>query len=213
MPTRVRPLLRVRSLGTAVQCSLGVVIAVTVFSAWSTWNRRSFLVDVREGRDRITPASADEVDSLVQAAGILALLLLVVTAVLWVIWFQRAYKNVSTVHDVEHGTGWAIGAWFVPFLNLVRPFQMAREIVVETPSPRLTKAPALLGWWWGTWLISGMLSRFGFSRDPESLDALVTSDTVSTCSDVVSIVAAVLAILVVRRITRAQLVRFGALVT
>lgn len=41
------------------------------------------------------------------------------------------------------------------------------------------------------------LSRFGFTRDPESLDASAASDTVSTCSDLVYVVAAVLAILVV----------------
>src|SRR3954447_3617244 len=40
-------------------------------------------------------------------------------------WFHRSYRNVARVGaHVRYGTGWAIGAWFVPILSLWRPKQI-----------------------------------------------------------------------------------------
>ena len=43
------------------------------------------------------------------------------TALAFVVWPYRAYENLRAlgVLSLRWGTGWAVGGWFVPFLNFV----------------------------------------------------------------------------------------------
>lgn len=100
------------------------------------------------------------------------------TIVLFLCWIGRAYRNVGALstRKSRFAPGWAVGSWFVPFLNLVRPYQIVRETwwVSSSPSdadraePGCTpKAPAIVKWWWAVFLISGsfgqMVSRKALS--------------------------------------------------
>jgi len=56
--------------------------------------------------------------------------------VAFIMWFYRAYSNLprlGVTGGLRFGPGWAIGAWFVPFLNLVR-----RQRHLERKRPRST---------------------------------------------------------------------------
>jgi hypothetical protein len=52
------------------------------------------------------------------------------TAAVFLAWFHRGYRNLRSIGTTapRFGTGWAVGGWFVPFLNLVRPKQIADEL-------------------------------------------------------------------------------------
>jgi len=57
--------------------------------------------------------------------------------------------------DLTFSTGWAVGAWFVPFLNFFRP----REIIKESLKVITTRLPkALLNTWWVFFVITGIFS-------------------------------------------------------
>ena len=45
-------------------------------------------------------------------------------------WLSRAYKNLDVAAPGfrRYGHGWAIGSWFVPFLNLWRPKEIINDI-------------------------------------------------------------------------------------
>ena len=64
--------------------------------------------------------------------GILGLVQLahyIITVVFFIMWFRRAYWNVHVISsNTQFTEGWAAGSWFVPFLNLVRPYQIMKEI-------------------------------------------------------------------------------------
>ncbi len=143
-------------------------------------------------------------------------------------WFHRAYANLPRmgVQGMRYGTGWAIGAWFIPFFNLVRPKQIANDIdrasdpeAIVTTSAWHERAPAaLLHWWWAAFLISGLLANIAVRAiiDAADEDLLTRRDAfdaleqervgfvVDALASVIAIVAAVLAIMVIRRITAAQ---------
>jgi hypothetical protein len=56
---------------------------------------------------------------------LLYLIFLVITAVVFFIWLTRSYKNLRALGvEPQYTTGWVIGSWFVPLLNLVRPLQI-----------------------------------------------------------------------------------------
>ncbi len=54
---------------------------------------------------------------------------LLATAIFFIWWFQRAYGNLTPLgaRELRFDHGWSIGSWFVPFLNLVRPAQIANH--------------------------------------------------------------------------------------
>jgi hypothetical protein len=153
----------------------------------------------------ISEAAAVANDAGQQLLGILQIIVLVVTVVAFLRWLSRSYRNLPAL-GVTHPSftpGWAIGAWFVPFMNLVRPYQIVKELW-GTSEP--THSAALLGWWWAAWLISGFIGQavFRLSLRATQPSELLTLSYLTLISDAVSVVAAILAVKVVRGITRRQ---------
>ncbi|MDP2710877.1 MAG: DUF4328 domain-containing protein [Solirubrobacteraceae bacterium] len=134
----------------------------------------------------------------------------------FVFWFARAYRNGARLgaRGLRYKPGWAIGAWFVPILNLVRPKRIANDIW-RAADPALGRGAdgwqsgsvsSLIHWWWGVWLFSGLVgntARFMYS-EAGTLGEQLRASTVGAIVDVVFIVASVLAILVVRALTARQ---------
>ena len=127
-------------------------------------------------------------------------------------WLHRAYKNLrafSTWSRLDSSPGWAVGSFFVPFINLVVPYRAVKEVWEKSwPSDEgllsAPAAPATFPLWWTFWLLSvfaGNLStRLYFQGNvPES-----TQTMVSILASFLSIVAAVFAYLVVDAIDKRQ---------
>lgn len=137
--------------------------------------------------------------------------------VLFVVWFHRAYSNLPAL-GVEHlrwGSGWAIGAWFVPILNLWRPKQIANDIwrASDPHAPpqqgaawREKDVPGVFQWWWAAFLVTNWIGnaagRAVWTADTPT--ELARSAAVNGISNAFDILAALLAIAVVRRTTALQ---------
>jgi hypothetical protein len=119
-------------------------------------------------------------------------------------WFRRAYGNaIALGHRASFTPGWAIGAWFVPILNLGRPYQIAGAMWRHA-SAHVGKGP-LVGWWWTFWLLSNFLAQIGLRMsDSSNNDTLRLSVQLSIASVIATVVAGVLAVTMVRRLTRAH---------
>ncbi len=50
--------------------------------------------------------------------------------VVFMMWMARAYYNLhrTGIQKIQFSAGWSIGAWFVPFMNLVRPYKIMKEL-------------------------------------------------------------------------------------
>ena len=106
------------------------------------------LAEITDAEDRVDQASI----AIVVAYVVLGIFT-------FIPWFHRAYSNLPKlgVAHLRYGTGWAIGAWFIPIFNLFRPKQIANDIDrASAPDALVTtnvwhrRAPAaLLHWWWG----------------------------------------------------------------
>ena len=109
------------------------------------------------------------------AMGLIALLevpLRIACIVLFLVWVHRAYSNLSALkaQNLEFTPGWAVGWWFIPFLNLVRPFQVVREIYNES-DPSVDPytgfsyvpggTPMIIVLWWLTFIMAGISHRIG----------------------------------------------------
>ena len=164
-------------------------------------------------RARTGFVSAEEVSRLDHQqtiVGFVEIGLVILTGVLFIAWFHRAYRNLESLGaERRHGSGWAIGYWFIPILNLFRPVQMAGELW-RGSEPRLGErrpsSPAVVWAWWVLSLVALGFSRIAYSQtvSAKTLDALESADHVWVAAEVVAVVATVLAMVVVTRITDRQ---------
>src|SRR6185295_7113854 len=84
---------------------------------------------VRAGRS-VTLADVEHADTLVMASLVAWVVLFAVTGIVWCVWQHRAQRNAIELAygKLQFTPGWAVGWWFVPFANLVKPFQTVREL-------------------------------------------------------------------------------------
>lgn len=102
--------------------------------------------------------------------------------VYFIMWFRRAYANMDRIGiNTGFSEGWAAGAWFVPILNLFRPFQIALEIrrhyEEHDPAQRKVDGMIAIMWlWWLTFIVGNFFSNrtlFG----GESINDLLSTTT------------------------------------
>ncbi|MCX5208116.1 DUF4328 domain-containing protein [Kitasatospora sp. NBC_00240] len=122
--------------------------------------------------------------------------LFVVTVVVFLCWFRRCRLNAQCIAPgtQHHSAGLAVGAWFVPLAMWWIPRRIALDIW-RAGNP--AGGTWLIEAWWVAWLAktvgSVAVGRFG-----------VRPAGYSVYDEVVGVIAAVLAILVIQRITDRQ---------
>ena len=98
---------------------------------------------------------------------------------------------------------WAIWGWFVPVMSLWRPKQIVNDLLSCDSRPH---SRTIVNWWWAFFLVSNWVAGssarllFGDSTPQDLHDAAVAR----AVSDAIQIGGAVLAVLVVRRLTAGQ---------
>src|SRR5262249_3367693 len=128
---------------------------------------------------------------------------------------QRIYGNVAALgaRELRYGHGWAIGSWFVPIVNLLRPAHIAHDAWQASdpalgPDPENWRAGSrgrIVSVWWGAFLISSLVDRIAARHGSSTIAAAIAGDRLSMASDALDIAAAVVAILFVVKLTRRQL--------
>jgi len=125
-------------------------------------------------------------------------------------------------HSTEFTAVWAIGWWFIPFANLVKPFQVVRSAWSESDpafDPNMgsmssvqSGAPAFMSLWWAFWIISNISANITSNvYDPDKMATVQISGYFFVLTGILTVVAAGLAAKVVRDITVRQEQRYKAI--
>ena len=204
----------VRGLANATVVLLAVTALLAIASAFVSLDRATVASDFLDDPASVSLSEVQDADDRVQLTGVLAVASYIVTGIVFVIWFQRCYKNSQALgaSHLRFSSGWAAGAWFVPFLNLVRPKQIADDIWKSTDpaapaqqgsSWMANSVPPLINAWWGFFIGGAVVGRIvaTLSRNSDSLSELRTLDRVAAGAQIITVVAAILAVLVVRAMT------------
>jgi hypothetical protein len=122
--------------------------------------------------------------------GLVYLLVIIVCVVYWLMWVHRTYRNLRPLgaDGLNYSPGWAVGYYFIPIMNLFRPFQVMRETwQASSPEHRggtdwvRIAVPALIGWWWAIHLFSAIVNQISLrvgmrSEDPSVLLSMAWVD-------------------------------------
>jgi hypothetical protein len=213
-------------LGTLGFWTIGALV-VTSLAAIAQLVANQAYIGVLNGIISGPPPGLGHVESVVSAVQTTRAIYVsfwLVVVVLFLIWFHRAYRNLirTGISDVRYAPGWAVGAWFIPFFNFVRPKQVANDIwkgsaaaaTVGIERRSEVGLPALLNWWWAFWLVGGLLIGFGNQAitnanahklyTASSLHGERTGVWLEQGGFLVQIAAAVMLILLIRQISRFQ---------
>jgi hypothetical protein len=229
-----------RGLATAVIVLLAVMAVLSLARAGAHANRASLLDDMLNGGFLSMDASdvdrADRADGTVALSNALFVLGLLITGVVFIVWQYRHAVNARALsgrHDAPGpGPGWAIGGWFLPFANLVLPgAQLYGSSRASDPALPLrvgagTGAGAgspIVVLWAVVLGVASVIERVGAFGSPDQDGALRFDDVDEFSRDLIAadrlvavgatayVVAAVLAIVMVRRLTARQDRRAAAL--
>lgn len=191
-------------LGAFTQLALVGALLSNVVGLRAIWRQRSLVHDFASAPDSFNPAAVSAADDAAQTAAHIELLALIVTGVIFIAWLYRARRNAEAfnaeVH--RHRPGWAIGGWFVPIMNLWVPYQVTTDILLAGEAPTAQRRGYLLiRAWWAGWVISIIGLRLIGLQDPDTVTGFQNHALVAVVLRFVAMATAVLAIVVVGRIT------------
>ncbi|QKW09720.1 DUF4328 domain-containing protein [Streptomyces sp. NA04227] len=195
-------------LSQAVSVLLAVVIATDLFAVWAGWQSLDVVNRLDSpGFASVTDEEVDRADTWHEMAGVAQVVALLATAVMFLVWFFRMRVNAEVLAPEYHvkKRGWTIGGWFCPVLNLWYPRRIALDIW-HASSDENHHGAALLNWWWALWLIAssaGWTASRQYAR-AESADEVQNALGSVLFTDTLNIVAAIVALLFVRRLTHMQ---------
>jgi len=130
----------------------------------------------------------------------------------FIAWLFRVTKNLPALGVADPGVspGWAVGCWFVPFLNLIAPCLVVQRVWhASNPDHTVADRPTAPRWillyaWWTAFIVMGIASvSTWFARSAGSGPSPVFTHqqvVAFLCSGIASIVMAMLAIRVIREI-------------
>ncbi|EYF03325.1 DUF4328 domain-containing protein [Chondromyces apiculatus] len=190
---------------------LSLVLALDVANIVSYLMQVGLLEQIAAGQS-IDQAVGESNDARIEALTLIYNVALLPAAIAFLTWFHRLYSNLRPITDepVLHSPGWAVGSFFVPFINLVMPYQLMRHAWSHNAPPSERDRAPLLGCWWGAWVLRLVASRVAAvytEMAGEDIHRLIAMTWLHIASGVISVAAAVLAILVVKRQTDHQIAR------
>lgn len=147
--------------------------------------------------------------------GVVMIIVGVTTIVMWCMWLHRATKNIAEADfaDFEYSPAWAVGWHFVPFANLIKPFEVMRKIWNASVGQQSTldQSAPIINRWWISWLISGIAGNISarILFQAEAAETLYFGVVLVAISSVASFVAIPTALVMLQSITEGQSKRFG----
>jgi hypothetical protein len=157
---------------------------------------------------------------LISISQLLYIIVFFISLIIYFIWIRQAYRNLYSLQlkPTEYSSAWAIGAYFVPFLNLVRPYTMMKEIwfgsqpIEDGTSSHISEkhfglsSSGFLKLWWAVVLIDQFVNirslRFGMKA--ESYQQILVSYWMDIISGVTGIVVLIILLYLIQTVNEWQ---------
>jgi hypothetical protein len=149
--------------------------------------------------------------------------MLVLTAVAFATWLYRCRANVRAfgARHLRYSRNWTILGFLIPVLNLIRPYQVTREIwQASDPSNtdpfewKSNRVPITIKAWWATFVafvVFKLLSAWMMRSSAFDPTRLQIAQIVELIADSMAAISVTLVYFVVERITGAQELKWSKL--
>lgn len=192
-----------------------IVLVMDVISIISSCLQYDLLKTASNGGE-ISQEFAASNDLREQVIAIIYIIVSILSAITFIQWFRRAYYNLHLkVNNLSHTEGWAAGSWFVPIINLFRPYQIMKELFQETNLFLKRNdiytyehfSVSSLGLWWTLWIIARFVGQFVFkySLKAETIDELIISTIASMVENCVGIFLAIITVRIIEQYSSIEL--------
>jgi hypothetical protein len=200
-----------RAHARVVVVLLAILVVLSIISILSGWAERDLIARIADNAASVTATEVSASDRRQVVLGSLQVLLSAGTGIAFLVWFHRAYRDPALDRGrVRFSSGWAIGSWFVPYLNLVRPKQIMDDLwrasapAVDDPTGGRPRVPALVHAWWVLFLAMGVVGLIAFviSQSADTVEDFQGVNAIQLIGDLMSGLISIVALLVVTRLTR-----------
>ncbi|MFF6970138.1 DUF4328 domain-containing protein [Streptomyces tsukubensis] len=207
-----RPVKVPRALAYAVIVLLCIGVFVDLFAIRSSLLMWEAADGFRNAPLSVTEADADHADAVMAVAILLKGLALLGTGILFIVWFAAARGTAALLEPrlTRWGRGWAVGGWFIPLAGLVIP-RLVAGAIWEASRRNPDEAggaqrSTILTLWWILFVFGLLTWQVSFQRYREAwtIDEVASGAGWLLAAGIINIAAAVLAIVVVRKITSMQ---------
>lgn len=180
---------------------LAVLNCVAVVSGVMAYE---MLLSVQKGAE-VTIEVASIHDTRQAAIGGAQLGAAVFAGMTFLIWVHRMSRNAHSIENANPAIspGWAVGYYFVPILNVWKPYQAMKQ-TYEAFIGRASNG-VVLPLWWFAWLLASALARIStrFARRDDTLEELLTGAKFAIIADAMAVLLDIAAILLVIMVSRA----------
>lgn len=190
-------------------------IVIAVVSIISNILEYKLFLDFKNGAyiSRELAIAASEANDIRQGVvGIAYLIILVISMILILRWIYRANYNARQLgaSQMIFTPGWSIGWYFIPIVNLWKPYQAMKEIWKASANPQSWPSEpvsSILPWWWFLWIASNILGNASLrlTMRAEELNDFFVMNIVNQLSEFINILLSIIMIFIIKRVYAMQI--------
>lgn len=162
------------------------------------------------GSDLTDAATADDTRQRIIGLGQIALYIVAIIAFSRWVYVLNCNKKPLGASGLAFTPGWAVGWFYVPIVNLWKPYQAMKELWLVSANPlhwQEQERSGLLPWWWFLWILSNVLGQISFrlGLNANDISAIVASNITDVFADCSSVAIEIVVIVMASTIARMQL--------
>lgn len=195
---------------TRLASLIGVLLGLTMVTFVAQLGLAAWGVSMVD--DAVVTGDVDRLDTYDGAdmtLNVVVVVAMLVTGILWMIWQYQLARSAQP-GELTRGPGMHAFSWIIPVVAAWFPFQNVKQLwMLHAP----LRSRTILGWWWAAWIAGLVLDRV-FLASYDSTDTVGDVKGLMVLEGVtaaVGLVAAFLAIRVVRTLTAGGLARSAGL--
>lgn len=167
------------------------------------------LLSVQNGAD-VPEEEAEAHDTRQIGVGLLQLASSIFIGIIFLMWVYRMSRNAHAIENakLEYSPGWAVGWYFIPIVNIWKPYQAMKETYQAFINRE--HIGMVLPVWWFAWLLANAMGRIDarYALKTDTLDQLLTGTQLTIIADSCAVFLDVVAIMMVVTVSRACAERF-----
>lgn len=191
-----------------------ILIGSTLIGLLPAYNEINLLESLKNGEyiDDATLVASDNIQGFV---GIFQTILYIVSVVVFLNWFRRAYANLNRLNiSTEYEESMAGWNFVIPILSLYRPYKTMVEIWKKTQAKAKTlntnfiknNNSYAISFWWALFIISNFIGRYimKIAFKDETIEQILHGSQAIFFSDIMQIPEALLVIYIVKSISKME---------